>query len=96
MKLIDGIAIIVSGVFLVLIVCSGCGDGEHMKELRKEAAKQREIQRSDAIPFVIPVAATNVIDHGNGWHEFELDGNKYLGRYEHFTHYGVQCVTQIK
>ena len=80
-------------MFVVAIICSGCYNGKKLDE--QYAARQEGISKRN-VSTAIPSTATNVIYHGNGWHTFELDGNKFLGRYQKHGSYGVQCITQIK
>lgn len=45
---------------------------------------------------LLPTDSTNILDKGNGWVEFELDGNRFLfRRIGHGTDV-TECNTQIK
>lgn len=51
-------------------------------------------ERSDD-PSYLPSGATNIIDDGNGWATFELDGNKFLYHRYGVGDCGPEAITQI-
>jgi uncharacterized membrane protein len=44
----------------------------------------------------LPAQATNIIDKGNGWSQFTLDGKVFLYHKYINGHAGFECITQIK
>lgn len=44
----------------------------------------------------LPPDATNIEIIGNGWCEFEMDGNKFLFRRTWMDRSASDCITQIK
>ena len=45
---------------------------------------------------IIPFDATNAVDKGNGWIQFDLDGNTYLFLYRKVGSGRAAAITQIK
>lgn len=45
---------------------------------------------------LIPANAQVITNHGNGWIEFELEGNRYLFRHLKSGFHGYETLTQIK
>jgi len=44
----------------------------------------------------LPVGAINVVDKGNNWVEFTLDGKRFLYHKSTGSYSGYECITQIK
>jgi len=44
----------------------------------------------------LPTGATNIIDKGNGWSQYTLDGNVYLYHKTATGYYGFECITKIR
>ena len=47
-------------------------------------------------PETLPANATNIINKGNGWSTFELEGKKFLYHNAIMGYKGFECITQIK
>lgn len=46
-------------------------------------------------PSKLPTNAVNIVQKGNGWVEFELDGIKYLYHRSASGYQGYECITAI-
>lgn len=44
----------------------------------------------------LPMNAEVITEHGNGWIEFELEGNRFLYRHVKSGYAGYEALTQIK
>ena len=43
----------------------------------------------------LPVGSTNIVDKGNGWYTFELDGKKFLYQYNWAGYRAWSSITEI-
>lgn len=76
--------LIVLILLVLFLVGCGSGSGNIMYEV--------DVDASD----LIPLNADLIRDHGNGWVEFELEGNRYLFRHLKSAGRGYSAVTQIR
>lgn len=70
------IVVVIIGIFTAIIVSHISRDGREQNKvaLGSISAESNE----DNMYYYLPLTAINIIEHGNNWYEFTLNGHRWL------------------